>query len=60
MIIITTHHSQETKETKTKGSFWVARKPQLNPGVGGTGRQPLNKNEMMMSIMMMMRRAMTS
>ena len=56
MIIITTHHSQETKETKTKGSVFGCSKTTTK----SRGRQPLNKNEMMMSIMMMMRRAMTS
>ena len=55
MIIITTHHSHETKETKTKGSVFGCSKTTTK-----SRGQPLNKNEMMMSIMMMMRRAMTS
>ena len=53
IIIMTTHHCRNgasdaiwvkkiPKKPKPRALFLVARKPQLNPGVGGTGRQPLN------------------
>ena len=34
--------SKRNQRNQIQGHFLVARKPQLNPGVGGTGRQPLN------------------
>ena len=33
---------KKPKKPKPRALFLVARKPQLKPGVGGTGRQPLN------------------
>ena len=33
---------KKPKKPKPRALFLAARKPQLNPGVGGTGRQPLN------------------